>query len=402
MASLDVTALFPSIPHEKILTTIKNILQQDELTLWKNNRHNFSLETILKLLEIVTKYNFVSFEGDRYLQIKGVPMGSPVSVSVANLVMFSLESAALATFPRDCLATYMRYVDDIFIVLKNTTPLEEIVNKFNTMDPNIQFTVEWENEGTLPFLDVQVTRVSGEVQTSVYHKPTAVDRCLHFRSNHPRNIFRGILKGAFTRARRICKTNKAYNLEADRLFRMHLRFGYPLRWIKAAKRAVDNPADTGTKPIFTKTISIPYTKAFEPLKRIYAQKEIRLTARPTNTIGRRVYNLGTKGKSKWDLNLVVYKYACNCGKFYIGQTKRSLKTRMAEHKRSITNGNKAASELADHIIASGHVFDSNNFSIIDQGATSYRTWIREGYHIQQAGNEALNRKEIRITETWIA
>ena len=288
----------------------------------------------------------------------------------------------------------------VIVVKNNTIPINGIVEKFNSVDPNIQFTFECETEGRLPFLDVMITKKNSNIETSVFHKPTAVDRCLHFKSNHPHSTFRGILKGAFIRSKRICSTEAGYTEESDRLFKMYLRFGYPVNWIRAAKNAVDHPTNGSHQRAPERTISIAYTKAFEPLKRMYAQRDIRLTARPTNTIRRRIYNLAAKSKSKWERNMVVYKYTCTCEKYYIGQTKRSLKTRIAEHKRSIKNKNKHASELADHIVTSGHAFGSDNFSIIDHGTTPYRTWIREGYHIQRAGEGILNRKEIRITETW--
>ena len=59
---------------------------------------------------------------------------------------------------------WLRYVDDTFTIIKK----EEIENH-----ESIKFTHEIENEGKLPFLDVNVTRkLDGSFNTSVHRKPT--------------------------------------------------------------------------------------------------------------------------------------------------------------------------------------------------------------------------------------
>ena len=46
--------------------------------------------------------------------------------------------------------------------------------------------------------------------------------------------------------------------------------------------------------------------------------------------------LGKDKSDKWDQTGVVYKFTCkNCPATYIGETKRSLKTRINEHKKNI-------------------------------------------------------------------
>ena len=81
-----------------------------------------------------------------YQQVHGTAMGSPVLVVVANLVMEDIECRALSSFhtpPR----FWRRYVDDTSTVL-----VEPFHAHLNSIDPNIQFTVERESEGQMPFL----------------------------------------------------------------------------------------------------------------------------------------------------------------------------------------------------------------------------------------------------------
>ena len=111
-------------------------------------------------------------------------MGSPVSVVVANLVMEDIEQKALSTFhtpPR----FWKRYVEDTCTILPG-----DLVNSFhshlNSIDNNIQFTVEKELDGQLPFLDILLIREEdGSVSTSVYRKTTHTDQYLNFESHHP-------------------------------------------------------------------------------------------------------------------------------------------------------------------------------------------------------------------------
>ena len=64
----------------------------------------------------------------------------------------------------------------------------------------IKFTHEIENEGELPFLDVNVTRnLDGSFNTSVYRKPTDTNMYVHWKA-HARKVRKiGTLQGLFRR-----------------------------------------------------------------------------------------------------------------------------------------------------------------------------------------------------------
>ena len=80
-------------------------------------------------------------------------MGSPVSAAVANLYMEYFEDLALSQAPDDCVpCIWQRYVDDTFCILKKGA-VEELMSHLNSLRSTIQFTVEVERDGSLPFLD---------------------------------------------------------------------------------------------------------------------------------------------------------------------------------------------------------------------------------------------------------
>ncbi|EZA51321.1 hypothetical protein X777_10246, partial [Ooceraea biroi] len=58
---------------------------------------------------------------------------------------------------------------------------------------------------------------------------------------------------------------------------------------------------------------------------------------------------------------LVYQINCmDCNASYIGQTKRSLDTRVSEHRRNINGSSKYYSVVSDHRLSQQHDFDWTN------------------------------------------
>ena len=92
MVSFDVVALFTSIPVDLALQIVREKLQQDATL---TERTDISVTNIMKLLEFVLKNSFFTYEQEHYQQTFGCAMGSPVSATVANLVMKKGQSPQL-------------------------------------------------------------------------------------------------------------------------------------------------------------------------------------------------------------------------------------------------------------------------------------------------------------------
>jgi hypothetical protein len=65
--------------------------------------------------------------------------------------------------------------------------------------------METESDGTIPFLDVLVIRKGSALTTKVYIKPTHTGRYLHFDSNHPPHVKRGLVQSLNCKASTICQ-----------------------------------------------------------------------------------------------------------------------------------------------------------------------------------------------------
>ena len=108
-----------------------------------------------------------------YKQIDGVAMGSPLGPTLANAFLcFHKQIWFNECLDKFKAAYYRRYVDDIFVLFRSPDHLEKFKNYLNSKHRNIRFTCEKEQNNSMPFLDVLITRTSNGFKTSVYRKPT--------------------------------------------------------------------------------------------------------------------------------------------------------------------------------------------------------------------------------------
>ena len=92
----------------------------------------------------------------------------------------------------------------IFSLEQGVKKGEGLLSHLNSVRPSIKFTVEVEKEGSLPFLDALLQRKDdGNLDVTVYRKPTHTDRYLDFRSHHPSHVKRGLVRCLYDRARSI-------------------------------------------------------------------------------------------------------------------------------------------------------------------------------------------------------
>ena len=293
-----------------------------------------------------------------YKQTFGTAMGSPVSVTVANLVMEEIEEEALSTcelVPQ----SWKRYVDDTLTAL--ALPADAIGrfhNHLNSINPHIQFTVEVESNNSLPFLDVLLTHESdGNITTSVYRKPTHTDKYLDLSSHHPLQHKISVIRTLFSQASVLSSSSLVQKEEEVHVYRALQMNGYPHRLIRRHKTVSSRGSSRSEeKPIAS--VTLPYVQGTsERLRRVLSNLDIRVTFRPHCTLR----HLLVKPKDPVPPDRrkgVVYKISCkHCSYSYIGQTGRSLSDRIKEHKRAVSRANVDDSALAEHVVNSGHEID---------------------------------------------
>ena len=93
-----------------------------------------------ELLLLCTKYVHFTFNGDIYIQLDGVTMGSPLGPFLANTVTCSLEESIIATL-RGCLVHQKRYADGTHAYIE-LGKIDYVMTKLSTYHQQIQFTYE--------------------------------------------------------------------------------------------------------------------------------------------------------------------------------------------------------------------------------------------------------------------
>ena len=58
---------------------------------------------------------------------------------------------------------------------------------YKTYTPKIKFTMEHSSK-ELPFLDILIKNVNGQIITDIYHKPTDTQQYLHFKTTTPKTV----------------------------------------------------------------------------------------------------------------------------------------------------------------------------------------------------------------------
>ena len=132
--------------------------------------------------------------------------------------------------------------------------MSSFLDHLNSLLPSIKFTMESEEDGTLPFLDTLLTRRGdGTISTSVYRKPTHTDRYLQYSSHYPLYVKRGVASCLFHQARTVAGADNI-RTEEKHLAEVLRSNGYPDHIIRYAARAREGREKTPPKC----TICLPY------------------------------------------------------------------------------------------------------------------------------------------------
>ncbi|UYV71762.1 hypothetical protein LAZ67_9000298 [Cordylochernes scorpioides] len=353
----DVKDLYTSLPHDLIMDSLQTILI-------KHKEAYPDHLAILKLTEICLKSTTVKFTEEYYNQIKGTPMGSPLSTILAEIVLSTIDSWITEIKPIEILI-WSRYVDDIFCIITENSE-NHILETLNSFNSSIQFTIEKENNGSLPFLDILFTRNRTGFTTKVYRKPTSPTQYLHFASNSPIShkitVVRTLTKRAFTH----CSSKIEYNKELKSIENQLLKSGYPLPFIKRNRYKQRTPRNNSNQ--YISTCYLPYTESTITIARKLKSFGIKTIFRGSPSMGSILRNPITKSTDQKQKKDLVYQIPClNCNSVYIGETSRDLSIRIKEHQRNISKLNPN-SLIVDHVRETGHTPDFNNIRILHTNA----------------------------------
>lgn len=399
MISFDVVSLFTNIP---IHLAIKNIMDQ-----WHKLKDYTAIDkrTFLKILQFcLNENNYFNFDDKIYQQQYGMPMGNPLSPTIANIILDTLLDDAIKELnAKNIQIKFLtKYVDDLFAVIKKADE-EIILDTLNAYHNKIKFTVEKEKDGTLPYLDMMIINDNSKIITNWYAKPTSSGRMINFYSTQPLQMKLNTGKSFIKKVVQLSHKNYLQqNLEKIRnILSMNNYPSYITNDL--IDKVLKNDANRNTcqeekeKRNFYSVPYIPRLTETKSLKGIIKDKTTTI-AHKSNKTTRHLFN---KNKSKLDKlkqNNVVYEIKCNgnekerCDLVYIGTTKRILGKRIKEHRTDVMKG-KEATALCLHAKECNHNMDFENIKILDKEKNENKRYTLESLRIQQKLERTMNTKE---------
>ena len=116
------------------------------------------------------------------------------------------------------------------------------------------------------------------------------------------------------------------------------------------------------------SINLPYGEGTsEKLQHILRSHKIRSTFYTERLLRKLLFKPKDRVAATEDKNNIVYKINCsNCEAVYFGESKRSLKSRSDEHKRSVRNCDCDQNEIAKHCWEADHYFNGDQKKVIDR------------------------------------
>ena len=394
MVSFDVESLFTNIPLDETINICVNRLYNQKKKVRGLLKRHFK-----ELLTLATKSSCFLFNGVYYSQIDGVAMGSPLGPTLANLFLSYHEEKWLSDCPVQFRPRYYRrYVDDVFLMFQNRSHVKKFQRYMNSRHQNIKFTVEEEENDSISFLDIKITRNDGKLTTSIYRKKTFSGVYVNYNSFLPRDYKRGLISTLLHRAYTICSDYNKLHQEISRLKSIWQKNSFPLSFIdrciqkflnklfvkRKTKKLASNKKEVMICLVFLGKISIVVKKKLQQIfKECGKGLHLRIVFKSPNRL-RNGFSFKDALPKNMD-SLLLYKFTCDaCNCVYIGETKRHFQVRAYEHlgvsvltENAYTYNESNATAVNKHCHDLNHASSIDNFQIVGHASNKYHLRLKE-------------------------
>ncbi|XP_067118750.1 uncharacterized protein [Centruroides vittatus] len=359
---LDYESMYPSIKVESCVEALLEFLFKENPTLTQHRKE------VMEMANLVCCESFFVYEDQTFKQKRGVPMGSPISGLLCELVVRKVELKVLRGFERD-IVYYKRYVDDIFILWKNNRVIANFVDRINENEEGLSLKLEQKSSRMLHFLDINIVFRKGHISTGVFIKPTHSPLYIPASSYDPYKYklaaFRALIRRAFI----YCENVIDRLTEIERIIRIAGTLGYKRKVIEGIIRKFETSSDKDTRRGPYRYTKFTFNKYLGGImKEIASLKDARVILKRAPNLYKILRN--DKGLVKKEDKAGVYKIPyenqlLGINKEYVGVTTRNLGIRMKEHKYDIRKGSNTT-VLAQMGQAEGSVVRWNEARIIKQ------------------------------------
>ena len=375
--SIDAQKLYTSVNAKLVINEIIKVVYNSPETFFNldpNDQTNFGgttkipTRTVFRnfLYQILIEFNIFSTVVGHFKQIDGLSMGSKISPLIANCYVNIMEQQIIKDeIEKGNITAYCRYVDDVYCIIRKDQK-DRILNLINNFDAQfLAFTHENMVDNSLAFLDTEIYLNSQNIpEIRKFVKPTASEVIINYNSILPKKYKLSSLKGDVFRCHYTCSTVTNRDIALQKLAELYIKNEYPRRLVEKTIQEIKNKnfESNGNHKKFQDlrnnapdqfyTLCLPYTshrcaKVASKLTRLlkihtpnyhvniawrsqklqkYFSHKLKLPVPDTAKIG------------------TTYKYNCLCEKNYIGESIRSLRTRVREH-----NQKSKKTAISEHI-----------------------------------------------------
>ncbi|XP_058941979.2 uncharacterized protein [Pocillopora verrucosa] len=344
LVSYDVTSLFTNVPLEE---TIQILAEKAFAQDWFNETHslNISKADLIDLLRAATKNQLFQFDGALYEQTDGVAMGSPLGPLLANVFMCSVEEnlEQHSQLPR----YYRRYVDDTLTVMPDRVTAGQFLDTLNSTHPSLQFTMEVEREGSLPFLGTELLNRAPKIESKVYIKRTNTGLLLHFQSHVDIKYKRSLVNTMVDRAYRLSSNWSFFSEECDRLRGVFHNLKYPKPLVETTIKRFVERRISSAEPCPSPDVPSEIVRLVLPFKDQSSANHVKqqlnsLSSKLSVTVQLVFVSPKLDQQLKQheikppivNQQCIVYEFKCNlCDAGYVGYTRGHLHERVEGHTR---------------------------------------------------------------------
>lgn len=164
LVSIDVEALYTSIPHKWGLNAVWHFLVETYPQAMAQN------EFLIDLLEFALTSNVFKFAYKYYQQIRGTSMGAQWAPAYAciHLGLWEKQVVFPSTMYRRHVTAWLRYIDDVLIPWRGTKLEFDEFHKFlNISNRQLSFT-SFYSEMDISFLDLLISKTEDTLTTKTY------------------------------------------------------------------------------------------------------------------------------------------------------------------------------------------------------------------------------------------
>ena len=156
--------------------------------------------------------------------------------------------------------------------------------------------------------------------------------------------------------------NKGRREETQRVKAVLRNNNYPMSFIQNCERASTTQRAENN---FNDFVVLPYVQGVsEKIGRILKQQKVKVAYKPQQTINSLFPRPKELDDSDRQKSGIVYKISCTqCNFVYYGQTERSLKTRIVEHKKAVASFDQN-SKVAGHVHLFSHNMNFENVEVV--------------------------------------